>query len=119
MGDAAGDCCSILCGGCCLAIFSTLTAFCSTKTYGAGSGSGGNTGCCGKCFKSSFDEDGFEDEVRKDMEKTRDPNAKVREPEAVPPMSTTQTPPLPPSPPSPSSPPTLAQPASIPAQPAS
>lgn len=81
-----------------------------TETYGAGSGSGGNAGCCGKCFKSSFDEDGFEEEVRRDMEKTRDPNAKVKEPEPVPPMSTPTPPPSSPLP---------AQPASLPVQPGS
>lgn len=34
-------------------------------------------GCCG-CWSDSFNEDAFEKEVAKDMERVRDPNAPVR-----------------------------------------
>jgi hypothetical protein len=46
-----------------------------SETYGSGRGSTSQAGCCGPCCSKSFDADAFEDEVRKDMEKTRDPNA--------------------------------------------
>lgn len=55
-------------------VCATISHFC-VERYGAGSGSGGSAGCCGSCCKASFDEDAFDAEVKKDMEKTRDPNA--------------------------------------------
>ena len=52
-------------------------------TYGS-RGCTCQAGCCGSCCKDSFDEDTFEDQVRKDMEKTRDPNASVHNPQQQP-----------------------------------
>lgn len=46
-----------------------------TERYGGGSGSGRNAGCCDSCCRSSFDEDAFDAQVKRDLEKTRDPNA--------------------------------------------
>lgn len=44
--------------------------------YGAGGccNSNSTAGCCGSCCKG-FDEDTFDAQVKKDLEKTRDPNA--------------------------------------------
>ncbi|KAF9476037.1 hypothetical protein BDN70DRAFT_882943 [Pholiota conissans] len=78
--DSGGDAMGFICGGCCLIIFSGLTAFCGTQKYGSGGcGSGNrNAGCCNSCCRSSFDEDAFDAEVKKDMERTRDPNAQPK-----------------------------------------
>ncbi|KAF9557806.1 hypothetical protein CPC08DRAFT_710119 [Agrocybe pediades] len=79
MGDASGDICAGLCGGCCLFCFSGLGAWCTTQyseSYGSrGCGGNSSAGCCGRCCSQSFDEDAFDEQVKKDMEKTRDPNA--------------------------------------------
>lgn len=51
-----------------------------SEPFGSGRGStsgSGCCGCCGSCCSKSFDEDAFEEQVRKDLEKTRDPNAPV------------------------------------------
>ncbi|KAF9045245.1 hypothetical protein BJ165DRAFT_1404466 [Panaeolus papilionaceus] len=82
MSDGAlADCCeywslihdhvSALCG------FGALTNWCTTGTWGSG-GSNNTAGCCGSCCNKSFDDDAFEEQVAKDMEKTRDPSAVVQ-----------------------------------------
>ncbi|KAF9530527.1 hypothetical protein CPB83DRAFT_850474 [Crepidotus variabilis] len=68
--DIIGGCC----GFCCIAIAGALSSWFNMKPYGSKSGSS-SSGCCGCCCRKSFDEDAFEEEVRRDMEKTRDPNA--------------------------------------------
>jgi len=50
----------------------------SPATYGADGCCGSrnsNAGCCGSCCGKSFDEDIFDEQVKKDLEKTRDPDA--------------------------------------------
>ncbi|PBK81402.1 hypothetical protein ARMGADRAFT_948250 [Armillaria gallica] len=65
--DGGGDiCASICCGACCMFSFSWY--------YGSGSGTS-TSGCCGSCCDKSFNEDSFDEQVRRDMEATRDPNA--------------------------------------------
>ncbi|KAG7442895.1 uncharacterized protein BT62DRAFT_362783 [Guyanagaster necrorhizus] len=74
MADGGGDiCASICCGLCCMAGSSALSNWCMLKSYGSGSGT--STGCCGSCCDKSFNDDSFDEQVRKDMEATRDPNA--------------------------------------------
>ncbi|KAF8180109.1 hypothetical protein BJ912DRAFT_635726 [Pholiota molesta] len=85
-----GDACSLICGGCCIVLFSGLTAFCGTKTYGAGTGS---AGCCTSCCRHSFDEDAFDAQVKQDLEKTRDPNAQPKPTAQMSPDSSAKVPP--------------------------
>lgn len=48
---------------------------------------GRNAGCCGFCCNKGFNEDSFEDEVQKDIAKTRDSNAPAEQPKASPDMT--------------------------------
>ncbi|EEB95972.1 hypothetical protein MPER_04975 [Moniliophthora perniciosa FA553] len=71
---AGGDCAALCCGACCLGIFSALAQWCNTpEPYGIrGCGCCDNPkGCCGSCCDRSFNDDNFDEEVKKDMEKTR------------------------------------------------
>ncbi|KAK0205406.1 hypothetical protein DFS33DRAFT_1383315 [Desarmillaria ectypa] len=78
MADGGGDiCASICCGLCCVACSSALSNWCMLKSYGSGSGTS-TSGCCGSCCDKSFNEDSFDEQVRRDMEATRDPNAPTR-----------------------------------------
>ncbi|KAF8802361.1 hypothetical protein BYT27DRAFT_6765955 [Phlegmacium glaucopus] len=66
-------------GGCCFFIFSGLNTWCNTQTFGANGCCNSNTtaGCCGSCCNNSFNEDRFEEQVKENLEKTRDPNAPI------------------------------------------
>ncbi|PBK63215.1 hypothetical protein ARMSODRAFT_546382 [Armillaria solidipes] len=66
--DGGDICASICCGACCIAGSSAL------NSYGSDSGTS-TSGCCGSCCDKSFNEDSFDEQVRRDMEVTRDPNA--------------------------------------------
>ncbi|KAK0220888.1 hypothetical protein EDD85DRAFT_265768 [Armillaria nabsnona] len=73
--DGGGDiCASICCGACCIAGCSALSNWCMLNSYGSGSGTS-TSGCCGSCCDKSFNEDSFDEQVRRDMEATRDSNA--------------------------------------------
>ncbi|SJL10515.1 uncharacterized protein ARMOST_13901 [Armillaria ostoyae] len=53
---------------------SALSNWCMLNSYGSDSGTS-TSGCCGSCCDKSFNEDSFDEQVRSDLEATRDPNA--------------------------------------------
>ncbi|KAF8153246.1 hypothetical protein B0H34DRAFT_635135, partial [Crassisporium funariophilum] len=74
MADSGGDICAFCCGGCCMFSFTLSMSYHPIPdTYGANGCGNSNTnaGCCGSCCNDSFDEDKFEQHVKKDLEKTR------------------------------------------------
>ncbi|KAF9450025.1 hypothetical protein P691DRAFT_811266 [Macrolepiota fuliginosa MF-IS2] len=90
MSDPLMECCSGFCGICCVAISSTISQWSSTSRAGStGLCCCGSryAGCCGSCCNDRFNEDNFEDQVRNDMAKTRDPNVPVEQPKASPEMA--------------------------------
>ncbi len=71
--------CSALSNWCMLSMYhqtktTETRAHVFTDSYGSGSGTS-TSGCCGSCCDKSFNEDSFDEQVRRDMEATRDPNA--------------------------------------------
>ncbi|KAF9011881.1 hypothetical protein BDQ17DRAFT_1218170, partial [Cyathus striatus] len=72
--DACASCMGAVCGICCIGITTAMGTWCNTRAYGA-DGCCDNGGCCGSCCSKSFNEDTFDEDIQKDMEKTRDPNA--------------------------------------------
>ncbi|PPQ96073.1 hypothetical protein CVT26_004705 [Gymnopilus dilepis] len=109
MSDGTGDACAFICGGCCepplfhftfgrsliqeagtgIVFFSALTSWSGTQALGANGccSKNRNAGCCGGCCSDKFDEDAFDAQVKKDLEKTRDPNAKGKETTPATPMT--------------------------------
>ncbi|EFI27494.1 hypothetical protein CC1G_15529 [Coprinopsis cinerea okayama7 len=82
MSDAdCGACCAQCCGIFALCSFAACAPFMNTVTCGANGCCNSNTtaGCCNSCFSSKFNEDNFEAELQRDMEKTRDPNAPIQQ----------------------------------------
>ncbi|KIK68350.1 hypothetical protein GYMLUDRAFT_714424 [Collybiopsis luxurians FD-317 M1] len=61
MADGGQDFASICCGFCCVASFSALSSWCDTVAP---------ISCC-KCCRSSSVPDTFNEQVRKDMEKSK------------------------------------------------
>ncbi|GLB39862.1 hypothetical protein LshimejAT787_0703720 [Lyophyllum shimeji] len=64
------------CGICCLCGVASLQTWCNQTPWGAGGccSRDGPSGCCGSCCGDSFNEDSFDKEVQKDLEKTRAPD---------------------------------------------
>ncbi|KAH7910917.1 hypothetical protein BJ138DRAFT_1179940 [Hygrophoropsis aurantiaca] len=68
--SGADDCIGGICGGCCLILGSALTTWCNLHAFGSDTSCWGQ-GCCNSCFKKSFDEDNFDEQMKKEMERTR------------------------------------------------
>ncbi|KAJ8083186.1 hypothetical protein PM082_009055 [Marasmius tenuissimus] len=82
MDSCCEECLGFCCAGCCVTCFSALSNWCNTQAMG-GNCCRGSRGCCDSCCRSSFDKDNFEDEVHKDMERTKN---KDTQPGATQPM---------------------------------
>ncbi|KAI5833430.1 hypothetical protein K523DRAFT_324240 [Schizophyllum commune Tattone D] len=66
-GEEAGGIGGSLCAICCA---TTLTAWCNLKPTGARCcGSNNQSGCCGSCFDSGFQEDSWDKEAKKEEER--------------------------------------------------
>ncbi|KAF8532054.1 hypothetical protein JB92DRAFT_2846535 [Gautieria morchelliformis] len=56
-------CLTVLCGGCCVALFSAFQPWCNSKRYGCNACScGGPRGCCYSCFEEGFNNDAWDEE---------------------------------------------------------
>ncbi|KAF9224782.1 hypothetical protein BS17DRAFT_779028 [Gyrodon lividus] len=63
---------ALICGGCCLVVASTSNSLCSLRPFGFNRTCCSDQGCCGCCCKDSFDEERFDKQMQKEMERTRD-----------------------------------------------
>jgi len=66
-------CLADLCGFCCICCSASLTSYCNTKNAGADGccGRSSYAGCCGGCCNESFNEDSFDQQVKKDLARTK------------------------------------------------
>ncbi|KAH7928330.1 hypothetical protein BV22DRAFT_1030820 [Leucogyrophana mollusca] len=69
--SAADSCLGALCGGCCLVLGSALTTWCNLNAFGANVNCCSQRGCCGCCCQSSFDDDNFDEQMKREMERTQ------------------------------------------------
>ncbi|KAM6501104.1 hypothetical protein JOM56_004118 [Amanita muscaria] len=75
MSDPMKECLSACCALCCLCGAASLQSW---AMAGEGYGSrNGNAGCCDSCCKKSFDDDDFDEQVKRDMAKASAANATI------------------------------------------
>ncbi|OJA14260.1 hypothetical protein AZE42_06867 [Rhizopogon vesiculosus] len=68
----AGNCLTVLCGGCCAIFTSALQTWCNINAFGANARCcGGPQGCCGSCCQGSLDEDNFDEQLKRETERTK------------------------------------------------
>ncbi|KIK92896.1 hypothetical protein PAXRUDRAFT_829542, partial [Paxillus rubicundulus Ve08.2h10] len=68
----AGKTFGLICGGCCFVVASTSNSLCSLRPFGFNRSCCSNQGCCGCCCRDSFDEENFDRQMQREMERTRD-----------------------------------------------
>ncbi|KAG1752136.1 hypothetical protein EDB19DRAFT_1093590 [Suillus lakei] len=71
------ECLGSLCGGCCIVLTTALGTWCNTNVFGSNTKCCGPQGCCGGCCRESFDEDHFDEQMKKEMERTKDTSQPV------------------------------------------
>ncbi|KAG1737491.1 uncharacterized protein EDB91DRAFT_479185 [Suillus paluster] len=64
----AGSCLGSLCGGCCIVLTTAPAAWCSTSSFSVLT----SNYCCRGCCRDSFNEHHFDEQIRKEMERTKD-----------------------------------------------
>ncbi|KAF8576475.1 hypothetical protein K439DRAFT_659977 [Ramaria rubella] len=79
MASSDQSCIALLCGGCCVFLFSALEPWCNSKRYGCGCcicSCGGPRGFCGSCFDTGFNKDAWDEE---DAQRTVEASANAKE----------------------------------------
>ncbi|KAG1767810.1 hypothetical protein EDD22DRAFT_277767 [Suillus occidentalis] len=73
------ECLGSLCGGCCIVLPTTAlwSPWCDINAFGANAKCCGPRGCCG-CCRESFDDDHFDEQMRREMERTKDTSQPVK-----------------------------------------
>ncbi|KAG1819271.1 uncharacterized protein BJ212DRAFT_83214 [Suillus subaureus] len=69
-------CLGSTCGGCCN-VLPTTALGCNINAFGANARCCGAQGCCGGCCRESFDEDHFDEQMKREMERTKDTSRPV------------------------------------------
>ncbi|KAG2073961.1 hypothetical protein BDR04DRAFT_257099 [Suillus decipiens] len=65
-------CLGSVCGNCLGDILPTTAVGCNINTCGISAKCCGPQGCCGGCCGESFDEDRFDEQIKREMERTKD-----------------------------------------------